>query len=206
MAWGLKRGHATTAIAQKERPSRRVGKQSKRSAFVKSIVREVAGFAPYERRVMELIRNSKDKKARKLTKKRLGTLRRAKRKVRSSRYSLSSYQADVGSMVSHRSTSLPVSSPSSAGTTPKRSPHLFFLRIWRVDEGTLHRRLSRERLLSCRASCNAFFPLSVLCLMLASDSRDGDGDGRMRAHAGDSGRWIVSLLPWVGRANKRADE
>merc|ERR1712080_782099 len=30
---------------------------------------------------MELIRNSKDKKARKLTKKRLGTLRRAKRKV-----------------------------------------------------------------------------------------------------------------------------
>merc|ERR1711939_1292880 len=81
MAWGPKRGHATTAIAQKERPSRRVGKQSKRSAFVKSIVREVAGFAPYERRVMELIRNSKDKKARKLTKKRLGTLRRAKRKV-----------------------------------------------------------------------------------------------------------------------------
>lgn len=32
---------------------------------------QVAGFAPYERRVMELIRNSKDKKARKLTKKRV---------------------------------------------------------------------------------------------------------------------------------------
>lgn len=73
--------------------------------FVRGVVRDVAGFAPYERRVMELIRNSKDKKARKLTKKRvrppasslhclrrpsgsrgiacaqLGTLRRAKRKV-----------------------------------------------------------------------------------------------------------------------------
>merc|ERR1712093_160619 len=63
------------------KPSNRKGRQSARSAFVKSIVREVAGFAPYERRVMELIHNSKDKKARKLTKKRLGTLRRAKRKV-----------------------------------------------------------------------------------------------------------------------------
>jgi hypothetical protein len=55
---------------------------------VRSIVREVAGFSPYERRVLELLRNSKvrdlfcligcvlltnlqDKKARKLTKKRV---------------------------------------------------------------------------------------------------------------------------------------
>ena len=39
--------------------------------FVKSIIREVAGFSPYERRVMELLRNSKDKKAKKLAKKRV---------------------------------------------------------------------------------------------------------------------------------------
>lgn len=32
---------------------------------------QVAGFSPYEKRVMELLRNSKDKKARKLTKKRV---------------------------------------------------------------------------------------------------------------------------------------
>lgn len=38
-------------------------------------------LAPYERRVMELIRNSKDKRARKLAKKRLGTFGRAKSKV-----------------------------------------------------------------------------------------------------------------------------
>ncbi|KAL8293493.1 hypothetical protein RQP46_000194 [Phenoliferia psychrophenolica] len=77
----LNKGHATTPLPVKAKPSYRKGKSSARSAFVKAIVREVAGFAPYERRVMELIRNSKDKKARKLTKKRLGTLRRAKRKV-----------------------------------------------------------------------------------------------------------------------------
>ena len=44
---------------------------SEKKTFVKSVIREVAGFAPYEKRVMELLRNSKDKKARKLTKKRV---------------------------------------------------------------------------------------------------------------------------------------
>lgn len=44
---------------------------SERKTFVKSIIREVAGFSPYEKRVMELLRNSKDKKAKKLTKKRV---------------------------------------------------------------------------------------------------------------------------------------
>ncbi|CEQ40183.1 SPOSA6832_01767 [Sporobolomyces salmonicolor] len=71
LPWGLNKGHPTTVIPKTAKPSNRKGKQSARSAFVKSIVREVAGFAPYERRVMELIRNSKDKKARKLTKKRV---------------------------------------------------------------------------------------------------------------------------------------
>jgi large subunit ribosomal protein L36e len=43
----------------------------KRVVFVRSLIREVAGFAPYERRIMELIKNSKDKRARKLAKKRV---------------------------------------------------------------------------------------------------------------------------------------
>ncbi len=46
---------------------------SEKKIFVKSIIREVAGFSPYEKRVMELLRNSKDKKAKKLTKKRVST-------------------------------------------------------------------------------------------------------------------------------------
>jgi hypothetical protein len=63
---------------------------SKKTAFVREIVKEVSGYvtsaegrlmeamanlwnrlAPYERRVIELLRNSKDKRARKLAKKRV---------------------------------------------------------------------------------------------------------------------------------------
>ncbi|KAI0053011.1 hypothetical protein FA95DRAFT_1601368 [Auriscalpium vulgare] len=78
---GVSAGHPTTAIPKVQRPSQRKGIQSTKTKFVRSVVREVVGFSPYERRVMELLRNSKDKKARKLTKKRLGTLLRSKRKL-----------------------------------------------------------------------------------------------------------------------------
>ncbi|KAF8745994.1 hypothetical protein AX14_004283 [Amanita brunnescens Koide BX004] len=78
---GLNHGHPTTPIPKATRPSQRKGVTSTKTKFVRSIVREVAGFSAYERRVMELLRNSKDKKARKLTKKRLGTLLRSKRKL-----------------------------------------------------------------------------------------------------------------------------
>ncbi len=46
-------------------------KKSKRTTFVRSLIREVVGFAPYEKRVMELLKTSKDKRARKLAKKRV---------------------------------------------------------------------------------------------------------------------------------------
>ncbi|ERF70995.1 hypothetical protein EPUS_03274 [Endocarpon pusillum Z07020] len=78
---GLDKGHPTTALERKLRISRTKGHLSKRTAFVREIVKEVAGLAPYERRVIELLRNGKDKRARKLAKKRLGTFGRAKRKV-----------------------------------------------------------------------------------------------------------------------------
>lgn len=101
-----------TPRQSKPRVSRMKGHLSKRTAFVRDVVKEVAGYvcnsgvhsrtksrtalftttppfriltsyslAPYERRVIELLRNSKDKRARKLAKKRLGTFGRAKRKV-----------------------------------------------------------------------------------------------------------------------------
>jgi large subunit ribosomal protein L36e len=89
---GLKHGHPTTPIEKAARPSQRKGILSAKTKLVRSIVREVTGFSAYERRVMELLRNSKvreraftssdhsnlssrlqlqDKKARKLTKKRV---------------------------------------------------------------------------------------------------------------------------------------
>ncbi|KAK4203250.1 ribosomal protein L36e [Triangularia verruculosa] len=81
IAIGLNKGHKTTARVAKPRVSRTKGHLSKRTAFVRDLVKEVAGLAPYERRIIELLRNSKDKRARKLAKKKLGTFGRAKAKV-----------------------------------------------------------------------------------------------------------------------------
>ena len=41
--------------------SYRKGALSKRSDFVRSLVKEVAGLAPYEKRLVELIRNAGEK-------------------------------------------------------------------------------------------------------------------------------------------------
>ena len=46
---------------------------SKRVRFVREIVREVAGLAPYEKRVSELLKVGKDKRALKLCKKKVST-------------------------------------------------------------------------------------------------------------------------------------
>lgn len=56
---GLSKGYPTTAIPKTQKPSQRKGIQSQKTKFVRSVVREVAGFSAYERRVMELLRNSK---------------------------------------------------------------------------------------------------------------------------------------------------
>ena len=55
----------------KTRISRTKGQSSRRTAFVREIAREVVGLAPYERRIIELLRNAQDKRARKLAKKRV---------------------------------------------------------------------------------------------------------------------------------------
>lgn len=85
------RPQKTTARVNKPRVSRTKGHLSKRTAFVRDLVKEVAGYvaaamgldwaepddgvlhslAPYERRIIELLRNSKDKRARKLAKKKV---------------------------------------------------------------------------------------------------------------------------------------
>merc|ERR1711997_203538 len=80
MVTGLDKGHKTTPIERKKKPSNNKGKQTNHNKFVRDLVREVVGFSPYEKRSMELLRISKDKRCLKFLKKRIGSHIRAKRK------------------------------------------------------------------------------------------------------------------------------
>ena len=77
---GMDKGHKTTVNALKKKPSNSKGKLTNRNKMIRDLVREVAGFSPYERRAMELLRISKDKRCLKFLKKRIGQHTRAKRK------------------------------------------------------------------------------------------------------------------------------
>ncbi|RDX67672.1 60S ribosomal protein L36-1, partial [Mucuna pruriens] len=77
---GLNKGHVVTKKELLPRPSDRKGKTSKRVHFVRNLIREVAGFAPYEKRITELLKVGKDKRALKVAKRKLGTHKRAKKK------------------------------------------------------------------------------------------------------------------------------
>eukprot|EP00127_Corallochytrium_limacisporum_P003811 Clim_evm25s153 gene=Clim_evmTU25s153 len=80
LVFGLNKGKQVTKRERVARHAERKGKMTKERRFVKDLIREVAGFAPYERRMMELLRVGKDKRALKLAKKRLGTHTRGKNK------------------------------------------------------------------------------------------------------------------------------
>eukprot|EP00918_Siedleckia_nematoides_P079788 GHVU01174811.1.p1 GENE.GHVU01174811.1~~GHVU01174811.1.p1 ORF type:complete len:116 (+),score=20.01 GHVU01174811.1:36-383(+) len=80
---GINKGHI---VARRELPKKHVirkGKTAARTKMVREIIREVVGYAPYERRMIELIKIGTAatlKRALKFAKKRLGTHRRGKRK------------------------------------------------------------------------------------------------------------------------------
>ncbi|VDM01907.1 unnamed protein product [Schistocephalus solidus] len=76
VAVGRERGYRRTKNVKRPKPSHG-GKQAK---FTRSLVREIVGFAPYERRILELLKNDREKRALKFTKKRIGGHRRSKRK------------------------------------------------------------------------------------------------------------------------------
>ncbi|EAN31590.1 60S ribosomal protein L36 [Theileria parva strain Muguga] len=83
---GLLKGHTVTPLplTSSVRPSRRKGLKTNRSALVSEVIREVCGFAPYERNLIELVKigsASTSKRAFKFAKRRLGTHRRAKAKM-----------------------------------------------------------------------------------------------------------------------------
>merc|ERR1712087_129019 len=80
---GREKGHITTVRKEKQRPSHRKGHKSVKVTLVRDTVRETVGFAPYEKRIMELIKMgsaSSLKRSLKYAKKRLGTHKRGKSK------------------------------------------------------------------------------------------------------------------------------
>ncbi|XP_057610237.1 60S ribosomal protein L36-like [Chionomys nivalis] len=80
MAVGLNKGHKVTKNVSQPRHSRRRGRLTKHMKFVRDMIREVCGFAPFERSAVELLKVSKDKRALKFIKKQVSTHLRAKRK------------------------------------------------------------------------------------------------------------------------------
>jgi large subunit ribosomal protein L36e len=57
-------------------------KTIKRVHFVRNLIREVTGFAPYEKRITELLKVGKDKRALKVAKRKLGTHRGQRRRAK----------------------------------------------------------------------------------------------------------------------------
>merc|ERR1712141_137100 len=76
--------HIVTDIKTTKRTSKmsegKAKRHSVKAAFMRDLMRDVTGFAPYEKRCMELLKLNKDKRALKFCKKRLGTHTRGKRK------------------------------------------------------------------------------------------------------------------------------
>jgi len=84
IAVGLNKGFIVTRREQAVRPSTTRGKLSTRVKTIRGVIREVAGWAPYEKRLMEILKgggNNPQKRAQRFAKNRLGTHGRAKRKV-----------------------------------------------------------------------------------------------------------------------------
>mmetsp|Transcript_249 Transcript_249/g.840 ORF Transcript_249/g.840 Transcript_249/m.840 type:complete len:108 (+) Transcript_249:50-373(+) len=84
VALGQNAGHKVELLQKAKKQANRKGALNATVAQTKSIIREVVGFTPYEKRIAELLKAggvNGEKRARRFAKKRLGTLKRAQRKV-----------------------------------------------------------------------------------------------------------------------------
>lgn len=77
---GFNKGHTTTRRARQPSTNDRYAVPHKRLRAVKSIIADLCGFSPLEKRVQELLRVGKEKRALKYCKKRLGNFTAAKKK------------------------------------------------------------------------------------------------------------------------------
>ena len=77
---GVNKGFQTTKRARKISNKTRLSLPKQKLRAVKALVAELAGMSPLEKRVTELLRFSKEKRALKLCKKKLGSMTAAKKK------------------------------------------------------------------------------------------------------------------------------
>ena len=83
LAQGTNKGHITTERPKVSRPKNNKGKKGKRTSMCREIAREVAVLAPYERRILDMIKTggtSAEKRIYKFAKRRLGSHKRAVQK------------------------------------------------------------------------------------------------------------------------------
>eukprot|EP00300_Choanocystis_sp_HF-7_P023850 c25235_g1_i1.p1 GENE.c25235_g1_i1~~c25235_g1_i1.p1 ORF type:complete len:108 (+),score=11.52 c25235_g1_i1:1-324(+) len=80
IAVGKGKGHVVATRTLAEKPSHRKGRISKHTRFVRTLVRSILGFTPYERRCLELLKVGKEKRVLRVLRKKLGSLTRAKAK------------------------------------------------------------------------------------------------------------------------------
>jgi len=83
-AVGLGSGFIVTKRSKRVRPSQTKGKLGNHVKLIRGVIREVAGWSPYEKRIQEILKgggNNPNKRAWRFAKLRLGTHQRAKRKV-----------------------------------------------------------------------------------------------------------------------------
>jgi len=80
IAVGLSKGHQVAKRTLAPRPAQRKGKLGARVRNIRDLIRDVVGSAPYEKRLMELLKVGRDKRALKLAKRKLGTHGRGKKK------------------------------------------------------------------------------------------------------------------------------
>lgn len=67
-------------VEKKPRAYKNGAKDPEALAMAKAIVNEICGLAPYEKKATDMIKRDQDKKCKKFLKKRLGSLRMARRK------------------------------------------------------------------------------------------------------------------------------
>lgn len=72
--------HKVTRISPEKVVKPKSFEQTKEKAFIKSIVSEICGLSPYEKKALDLYRKGEEKKAKTFLKKRLGSMARAEKK------------------------------------------------------------------------------------------------------------------------------